>query len=464
MTNRNAYSEALDYLYSFTNFEHKRPDQFTADKLDLARPFQLMERLGNPHQHFPAVHIAGTKGKGSVAAFCASALRAAGLRVGLYTSTHLQEFRDRIRILTPADPDGRISEGQLVELINRLKAAAAQVEGITWFELVTALGFMHFAQEQVDIAVVEVGLGGRLDATNVITPLVSVITSLSLDHTQLLGHTLPEIAYEKAGIIKPGVPVVTAPQPPEALARLTQIAAERKATLTVIGRDWQYQEVERTPTYQQIAITKSQIPNPKSQSFISNLQSPISISLGGSFQQTNAVVALAALAIIQPHFPSLTAAAIAEGFAHTEWPGRLQILHQSPGTPTVLVDCAHNEDSAAKLAHTLITDYSDYEQRWLVFGATADKNVTAMISHLFPIAAGTFVTAASHPRAATPGDLAQLAAELGYEVQAIPGVGNALQAACAGAGPHDLICITGSIFIVGDLLNQWDSLKSKLFQ
>jgi dihydrofolate synthase/folylpolyglutamate synthase len=455
MTNQRGYSEALHYLYSFTNFEHKRLDQYTADKFDLARPFHLMELLGNPHQQFSVIHIAGTKGKGSVAAFCASALRAAGLRVGLYTSPHLQEFRDRIRIVTPADSDGRITEARLVELVNRLKPAAAQVEGITWFELVTAIGFMHFAQERVDVAVVEVGLGGRLDATNVITPLVSVITSLSLDHTQLLGDTLPEIAYEKAGIIKPGVPVVSAPQAPEALTRLSEISAERHAPLTVIGRDWQYREVERADTQQQIVVTKSQIPN---------LQSPISISLGGEFQQTNAVVALAALAIIQPRFPSLTPAAIAEGLAHTEWPGRLQIVHQAPGTPTVLVDAAHNEDSAAKLAYTLTTDYSDYDQVWLVFGATADKNVAAMMNHLFPIAAGTFVTASSHPRAATPNELGQLAAELGYEVQAIPGVGNAVEAAWKTAGPHDLICVTGSIFIVGDLLNQWDSLQSKLFQ
>jgi dihydrofolate synthase/folylpolyglutamate synthase len=455
MTNQSAYSEALNYLYSFTNFEHKRLDQYTADKFDLARPFQLMERLGNPHRQFPAIHIAGTKGKGSVAAFCASALRAAGLRVGLYTSPHLQEFRDRIRIVTPADPDGRISETQLVELVNRLKPAAAEVEGITWFELVTALGFMHFAQEQVDVAVVEVGLGGRLDATNVITPLVSVITSLSLDHTQLLGNTLPEIAYEKAGIIKPGVPVVSAPQPPEALARLNEIAADRHAPLTVVGRDWQYREVERAHTQQQVAITKSPV---------SNFQSPISISLRGNFQQTNAVVALAALSVIQPHFPSLTPAAIKEGLAYTEWPGRLQILHQAPGMPTILVDAAHNEDSAAKLAYALTHDYGDREQLWLVFGATADKNVAAMMNHLFPSAAGTFVTASGHPRAATPGDLAQLAAELGYEVQAIPGVGNAVEAAWKTAGPHDLICVTGSIFIVGDLLNQWDSLQSKLFQ
>lgn len=453
MSDHDAYGEALSYLYNFTNFEHKRPDQYTAEQFDLARPFQLMELLGNPHRQFPTIHIAGTKGKGSVAAFCAGALRSAGLRVGLYTSPHLQEFRERIRILTPADADGRITEAQLIELVNRLKPAAAQVEGITWFELVTALGFMHFAQEQVDVAVVEVGLGGRLDSTNVLTPLVSVITALSLDHTQLLGHTLPEIAYEKAGIIKPGIPVVTAPQPPEALDRLIEIASDRHAPLTVVGRDWQCEEVERSPRRQQIAITKSPTANPPS---------PITISLAGRFQQTNAVTALAALTIIQPHFPDLTPVAILEGFARTEWPGRLQLLHQAPDTPTVLVDAAHNEDSAAKLAHALVTDYADREQLWLVFGATADKNVTAMMTHLFPVAAGTFVTAAGHPRAATPGDLAQLAAELGYEVQTVPGVANALQAAWNTAGPHDLICVTGSIFIVGDLLNQWDSLQSDL--
>lgn len=466
-----AYQAALDYLYGFTNFEHKRPDQYTAEKFELARPMRFMELLGNPHRQFPSLHIAGTKGKGSVAAMCAAGLQAAGLRVGLYTSPHLQEFRDRIRIVTPDDGDGRISEGQLVALVERLKTVVPQVEGITWFELVTALAFTHFAQEQVDVAVVEVGLGGRLDATNVVTPLVSVITSLSLDHTQILGNTLAEIAYEKGGIIKPGVPVVSAAQKPEAMTRLEEIAEERNAPLIVVGRDWQYEALGQRDGKQQIAIVRAPGMEEKEGGGGSQIAPMFEVGLAGRYQQENGVVALAALTLVRPYFPTLTAEAMAAGLATVQWPGRLQIVHEAAGTPTILVDCAHNEDSAEKLADSLVRDYLSRDlylssetkpSLWLVFGATADKNVAAMLGHLFPIADGTFVTASGHPRAAKPNELAELAAEMGYQARVVPGVENALRAAWDTAGPDDLICVTGSIFIVGDLLNQWDSLKSNL--
>jgi hypothetical protein len=231
-----AYVEALDYLYSLINFERQRLDRYAESKLDPERPYHLVNFLGAPQNRFPAIHIAGTKGKGSVAAMCAYSLHAAGLRVGLYTSPHLQEFRERIRILTPDDPDGRISEPAFVDLVAEIKTALDHVADVTWFEAVTAIALAHFAQEQVDVAVIETGLGGRLDATRVVNPLVSVITSLSLDHTELLGNTLAEIAYEKAGIIKPGIPVISAQQAPEAAQRLQEIAAARGSSIDFVGR------------------------------------------------------------------------------------------------------------------------------------------------------------------------------------------------------------------------------------
>ncbi|WP_374688230.1 folylpolyglutamate synthase/dihydrofolate synthase family protein, partial [Promineifilum sp.] len=238
-----SYQRALDYLYSFINFEHKALDRYNASKIDTDRPRYLLSLLGRPQERFPAIHIAGTKGKGSVAAMCAACLRLAGLRVGLYTSPHLREFRERIRVLTPDDADGRIPEAAVVAYMERVRAQLERTPGITWFEIVTAIAFLHFAESAVDVAVVEVGLGGRLDATNVLLPEVSVITSLSLDHTQLLGDTLAQIAFEKGGIIKPGVPVVVAAQQPEALEVLVRLAEERGAPLTVIGRDWRYEVV-----------------------------------------------------------------------------------------------------------------------------------------------------------------------------------------------------------------------------
>ena len=194
-----AYESALDYLYGLINFEMRRHDRYMANKLDATRPQRLMAFLGDPQAAFPSIHIAGTKGKGSVAAMCAASLRAAGYKVGLYTSPHVQEFRERIRILTPEDEDGRIPQADFVALMAEMKTAVAAIEEITWFEVVTAVAFLHFARQGVDVAVVEVGLGGRLDATNVLNPLVSVITSLSYDHVDLLGDTLTQIAAEKGG-------------------------------------------------------------------------------------------------------------------------------------------------------------------------------------------------------------------------------------------------------------------------
>ena len=231
-----SYTQALGYIYSFTNYEVEPQYRYAPGVIDPTRPARLLSLLQNPHLGYPSIHIAGTKGKGSVAAICASALFAAGLRTGLYLSPHLQSFTERIQV-----NGSQISHTELASLVSDVRPAVAQVEGITTFELITALAFLHFARCQVEVAVIEVGLGGRLDATNVICPLVSVITSLSYDHTHLLGETLAEIAAEKGGIIKPGVPLVSAPQPEEALAVLERIAAEKSATLMLVGRDSQYE-------------------------------------------------------------------------------------------------------------------------------------------------------------------------------------------------------------------------------
>src|SRR5690606_6487380 len=198
----------------------KMADKYAPEKMDPGRPGRLLRLLGDPHTRFPSLHIAGSKGKGSVAAICAEALRAAGLRAGLYTSPHLQDFRERIRVLAPDDANGLIAREQVAELVARLREVVPEVPDLTYFELVTAMAFLHFARQEVDVAVVEVGLGGRLDATNVLQPLVSVITHLELEHTALLGNSLREIAAEKGGIVKPGVPVVSAPQAPEAQVEL----------------------------------------------------------------------------------------------------------------------------------------------------------------------------------------------------------------------------------------------------
>ncbi|WP_420644873.1 bifunctional folylpolyglutamate synthase/dihydrofolate synthase [Candidatus Leptofilum sp.] len=451
------YEQALDYLYSFINFEAKKQDRYMASKLDHTRPGRLMDALANPHTQFPAIHIAGTKGKGSTAAICAYTLRAAGYTVGLYTSPHLQDFRERVRILTPDDADGRISKPQFIHQINNIRAVEDKFPDITWFEILTAIAFLHFAAVGVDIAVVEVGLGGRLDATNVLTPLVSVITRLSFDHTDLLGNTLTQIAHEKGGIIKAGIPVITANQEPEAAQELLKIATEREVPISIVGKNWEYVGgVAAQPNQQTLTITHSPFPEqipPGSQ---------FSLPLGGDHQLENATVALAALQQVQPHLPKLTLSTIQAGLSSVRWPGRLDIIH--PGdkaTPTLLVDCAHNPDAIHKLRDALHHSFN-YNRLWLIFGAPADKDVPQMLADLLPLAHHTTMTTASHPRSATPEQLAEIAAKLGFEVTAVPDMATALTTNWQQAQPGDLICVTGSIIVVGDLLNQWESLQSQL--
>lgn len=445
------FDRTIDYLYSFINLEHKRLDRYQASKLDPTRIGRFLALMASPQQQFPSIHIAGTKGKGSVAALCAAALRAARLKVGLYTSPHIQDFRERIRILTPEDADGRIPKAAFVHIINQLiRPAVAQIPDVTWFEILTAVAFYHFAAERVDVAVVEVGLGGRLDATNVVTPLVSVITSLSLDHTYFLGNTLAQIAYEKGGIIKPGVPVVTAVQPAEALTRLQEIAAERHAPLMQIGRDYTYTCHAHGPWGNEITVQRAD-----------GRTYELHVPLAGEHQQLNAAVALAALHIVQPYFPTLTDTAVAQGMAQATWHGRLEIIHQAADTPTLLVDCAHNVDSAIKLAHALTHEYR-YGRLFLIFAISADKDAHGMIAELFPIADEVIITVSTHPRALPLAELAAQATQEGFAFSQAPDVQTAVAHAWRAANPQDLICVTGSIFIVGDLLNQWDTLKSRL--
>ncbi|CUS05360.2 FolC bifunctional protein [Candidatus Promineifilum breve] len=450
-----SYQRALDYLYGFINFEQKSLDRYQSSKIDADRPRRLLAELGAPQEQFPAIHIAGTKGKGSVAAMCAASLRAAGLRVGLYTSPHLREFRERIRVLTPDDPDGRIPEEAFAALIEQVRPAVDRRPDITWFEIVTAVAFLHFAQSAVDVGVIEVGLGGRLDATNVLTPLVSVITSLSLDHTQLLGDTLAQIAYEKGGIIKPGVPVVTANQPPEALHELERITAERAAPLTVVGGDWRYEAIRERRDAQ---MSQRLIVHGAEPAFIPP-GTAFTVALPGAHQLLNAAVALAALEKTRHRFPALDVAALTTGLATAQWDGRLQLVQHGPGRPALLVDGAHNEDSAARLAAALRSDYS-YARLILIFGAPEDKNVAGMLDRLLPLADEIIVTTANHPRSATPEQLAAMAAARGRDARLTHSVAEALTTATALAGPADLIVATGSIILIGDLLNHWDTLQS----
>jgi dihydrofolate synthase/folylpolyglutamate synthase len=431
------YEQAIAYIYSFTDYEVKPQFRYAPDVIDPTRPMCLMDLLGNPHRDYPTIHVAGTKGKGSVAAICASAMRVAGLRTGLYLSPHLQSFTERIQL------DGvSIAPEELGRLVDDIRPAVAQIEGITTFEVITALAFLHYSQQKVDVAVIEVGLGGRLDATNVITPMVSVITSLSYDHTYLLGETLAEIAAEKGGIIKPEVPVVSAAQADEATRVLERLAAERNAPLTLVGRDWWYELCADGLDGQTFRAGRAGRPG-----------ETYFLPLLGAHQTHNATVALAVLEIIREglHLPALDQEAIRQGLARVVFPGRFQILCRRP---VLVVDGAHNVDAVVKLRATLQVLFPT-RRCILVFGATADKDVEKMIETLMPVADEIILAAAAHPRAMPPADLGRLVEAQGFRASRSANVASALALAWERAGSDDVICVTGSLFVVGEALTAW---------
>jgi dihydrofolate synthase/folylpolyglutamate synthase len=422
-----SYRETLAYIYSYTDLQKKKQPHYVEPHYDLARMEVLLERVGNPHRAFPSLLVAGTKGKGSTVAFAEHMLRAAGYETGLYTSPHLHTFRERIRVTGQM-----LSEEDVIRLTRTLKPHLAAIEGLTAFEIITAIAFCAFAEARVDIAVLEVGLGGRLDATNVTDPAVAVITPISYDHTQLLGDTLALIAREKAGIIRPGALVISAPQVPEAMTMIEEVCAGRRAELIVVGEEEYLWRPLRTTLREQAFELEGE---------------RYSIPLLGRHQLANAVTALAALDGLERRTGlAVPLAARREGLAHTRWPGRLEILGWRP---YVVVDSAHNGDSASKLRVALQEFFPGHPVS-LIFGASGDHPFADSLRELLPIADRVWVTQAHHPRAALPETLAQTAADLGYQATPSPDVATALAAALAQAGPDDLVCVTGSIFTVAD--------------
>jgi dihydrofolate synthase/folylpolyglutamate synthase len=406
------YQEALDYIYSFVDYGAVRAEKYSPETFSLTRMVDFLAALGNPQTRYPIVHVAGTKGKGSVAAMITSALRTGGYRTGFYTSPHLLDFCERAQV-----NGAYIPRTAVAEIVDGLRPLVERQPGLTTFELTTALAFQHFAREAVDVAVVEVGLGGRLDATNVVMPRVAVITSLSYDHTYLLGNTLAEIAAEKGGIIKPGIPLVTAPQKPEALAVLERLAEERGAPLTRVGHDWLYRLVSHDLDGQVFEIWSAdeqlQLSALRAQGHpVDWRPTRLALPLLGQHQAENGAVAYAALAELRRAGLPLTSGAIAEGLRSVHWPGRFEILSRRP---YLVVDGAHNRDSAQKLA-TALVDYFPGRRVTLVFGASSDKDVPGMLAELLQPASGirrVMLTQAVHPRAQDPEELADEVRRIG---------------------------------------------------
>ena len=428
-----AYNKALDYLYSFVDYSLKHISELAKAEFNLDRMFALMEELGNPQNKYPIIHVAGTKGKGSVGALCASALRAAGYTAGLYTSPHLIDYCERIQI--NGEP---ISHEFMVELVEEIKPAVAKIPKLTTFEITTALGFLAFAKKGVNAAAIEVGLGGRLDATNIVMPKVSVITSLSYDHMAVLGDTLAKIAGEKAGIIKQGVPVVSSPQKEEALEVLERVAKSRECPFLLVGKDVEFECLESSLDGQSLRITDD----------LRHSTLDLQIPLLGAHQIENAAIAYAAL---KTSGIPVSDEAIQKGFSQVKWHARFEVLRRKP---PVIIDSAHNRDSAFRLRQAL-DEYFPEIPAILIFCALEDKDVSGMLEELKPRLEKVVATRADHPRAPSAEWAADQVRNAGIPVEAVTPVASALERALELAGDQKIVLSAGSVAFAGEVIAAW---------
>ncbi|GAC1393641.1 MAG: folylpolyglutamate synthase/dihydrofolate synthase family protein [Ktedonobacteraceae bacterium] len=454
------YQEALAYIYSFSDFE--RGSSFTRDRNEnQLRETALLELLGNPHQHYTSTLIAGTKGKGSTATFIERVLRQAGVRTGLYTQPDLHTFRERTRV------SGRlISEEEMAALVPEIRVCVEQVQArqefgpFITYEVATALTFLYFDRQHVDHAVVEVGIGGRLDATNILNQLVSVITSISYDHMQILGNTLTQIATEKAGIIKPNGLLVTSAQAPEALRAIASIVQQRQAHMVRIGAYesdpvqadvetgglpalmYRYRLEERSEERQRFTIWAPD-----------RLYTGLEIPLAGLHQLENATAALATLDLLREHGLLWDESALREGFRTARWSARMEVVgHQ----PTIVIDGAHNADSIQKLLQALRATF-EMRQLIFVFSPNQDKDLVGMVRALANIDI-VVLTRMKNLRATPIEQLEKLFAEHAPHVivHTAKESGQAMDMAHELAEKDDLICATGSLYLAAEAL-RWSA-------
>lgn len=421
-----SYAETIEYLYSL---------QKHGTKLGLANTLALMELLENPHKGFRSIHVAGTNGKGSTSAMLAAILQKAGYTVGLYTSPHLINFTERIRV------NGKqISENKVVELAERLRSRIAVLEEPfipTFFEFTTTLAFASFVEQGIDVAVVETGMGGRLDSTNVIAPLVSVITTVDLDHQEFLGDRIEDIAWEKAGIIKAGVPVVTGEQKPEVLHVIDSVSLGNNAVLYRTGRD---------------CTVSSVVTGVDGSSFdYRGLEDDLpgaGIAMIGRHQVDNASLALLTTEVLRRQGLAIPQAAVSDGLAAARWEGRLEKVGENP---LVLLDGAHNPAAAERLADALREVFAGhYERLILLLGILGDKDMEGIIRPLAPLAARVIVAPPDYYRASLPVRMKMVVEKYNPNVEESASIARAIETALAGASERDLICITGSLFTAGE--------------
>jgi dihydrofolate synthase/folylpolyglutamate synthase len=446
------YDQSVRYLLSLGR-ELASPQQARAAKFDLENIRVLSAHLGNPQRAFRSVHVAGTNGKGSTSAMLAAIAEAAGLRTGLYTSPHLMRINERIRCIRPgckysSDPVGgsEIPDGDFAETFTRIHAAIENLLATgdlaahpTYFECVTAMAFDYFARQKVDLAVIEVGLGGRLDSTNLIVPEVAIITKIDFDHENFLGHSIEAIASEKAGIIKPGAWVVSNPGNSAASEVVRRRAAEQHSRLVEIESSYGATDIAATDGCYRFTATTPGAPI------------EITLPLAGRYQIQNALNAIAAARLLAERGFPISDGAIARGLASVRWPGRIERVHDRPA---VYFDGTHNPAGARELAPFWQEQFFG-RRIHLIYGAMRDKAIDEVAGLLFPLAASVIVTQSPQPRSISAEALASITRHLAPSLRVIADPAAALESALAQASPDDTVFATGSLYLVGDLSRYW---------
>ncbi len=435
-----SYNDAINMLLSLVDHERSVPSLPRQKRIyDLKSVERLLSRMGDPHRRSGIIHVAGTKGKGSTAAMVESILRAAGYSTGFYSSPHLHSFCERIRL-----NGSPIAQDQFAELVDAVwpfhmaNTTDPDAGPATLFEFLTAMAFRYFSERETDFSVIEVGLGGRLDATNVVTPEISVITPVSMDHMAILGDTIAAIATEKAGIIKPGVPVVVAPQFPEAAAVISQTAAARNSPVVQVGDTVKWETRGESLKGQSLTIHGR----------LGTYET--TIPLLGDFQGANAAAAVAAVETLSQKEYDITARSITEGLSVVGWPCRLEVLGLNP---TVIADGAHNDHSVAAILST-VGAYSAHRRLVVVAGFSRDKQVESMVKLFARHAHCVVATRSRHPRSMAPSEIADMFIAAGMtdrQVLACSDVAHAVEEALTLASPDDLVLVAGSLFVAAEV-------------
>ncbi len=420
-----SYKETVSWLYSL---------QELGVKFGLSKTLNLLKAFGDPHLGQRYIHIAGTNGKGSVGAMLESILMKAGLKVGFYSSPHLVNFTERFRVNREF-----IKKDQAASLIRRLKGAVSQKEVPTFFELTTAMALIYFFRNNIDVGIVEVGMGGRLDATNVITPMVSIITNIGLEHQEFLGDSIIDIAREKGGIIKDGIDLVTAVNQPPVINLFDSLCKKKRALFWRVGHNIHYRRSSSGLLDYYGLRTRYK---------------DLQLGLKGRFQHRNAALALLALEILKEKGLTVSDEAIRLGLADLMWPGRLERVSSDP---TIILDGAHNPSAMRSLAYTIGNDF-DFDQLILVFGVMEDKDISSILKEILPLANRVIYTRPSYYRAADPQYLMDMAKGFGRAGEAHFSIPEAVDRAKNLAEKRDLILITGSLFTVGEVKSYLDPI------